>query len=68
MITGTYNLTVNPQWRNLQQSEVFLECDTTLAPVTINLFEIADLSRFWNVKIVISDPNNNAVTLAPVLQ
>jgi hypothetical protein len=62
MITGTYNLSVNPQWINLQQAEVFLECDTTLAPVTIDLFEIADLKRFWNAKIIISDVNNNAGT------
>ena len=62
MITGTYNLTVNPQWINVQQQEVFLECDTTLAPVTINLFEIVELNRFWGVKIIISDPNNNAGT------
>ena len=62
MITGTYNLTVNPQWINVQQQEVFLECDTTLAPVTINLFEIAELNRFWGVKIIISDANNNAGT------
>lgn len=62
MITGTYNLTVNPQWINVQQQEVFLECDTTLAPVTINLFEIVELNRFWGVKIIISDANNNAGT------
>jgi hypothetical protein len=62
MITGTYDLVVDPQWRNLQLQEVFLECDTTLAPVTINLFEIADLNRFWNVKVIISDVNNNAAT------
>jgi hypothetical protein len=62
MITGTYNLTVNPQWINVQQQQVFLECDTTLAPVTINLFEIAELNRFWGVKIIISDANNNAGT------
>lgn len=62
MITGTYNLAVDPQWRNLQLQEVFLECDTTLAPVTINLFEIADLNRFYNVKLIISDVSNNAGT------
>ena len=62
MITGTYNLAVNPQWINVQQQEVFLECDTTLAPVTINLFEIVELNRFWGVKIIISDANNNAGT------
>jgi hypothetical protein len=62
MITGTYNLAADPQWRNVQLQELFLECDTTLAPVTINLFPIVDLNRFWNVKIVVSDVNNNAGT------
>ena len=60
MITGTYNLVADPQWRNVQLQDVFLECDTTLAPVTINLFPIADLDRFFNVKISISDVNKNA--------
>ena len=60
IIIDTLNLVVDPQWKNVQQQEVFLECDTTLAPVTINLFEIADLNRFWNVKVIISDYGNNA--------
>ena len=60
MITGTYNLVVDPQWRNVQLQEVFLECDTTLGAVTINLFEISELNRFWNVKIIIADVSNNA--------
>jgi hypothetical protein len=60
MITGIYNLAVNPQWRNVQLQEVFLECDTTLGAVTINLFEIVNLNRFWNVKIIIADVSNNA--------
>jgi hypothetical protein len=62
MITGNYNLAADPQWRNVQLQEIFLECDTTSAPVTINLFPIVDLNRFWNVKIVVSDVNNNAGT------
>jgi hypothetical protein len=62
MITGNYNLVADPQWRNVQLQEIFLECDTTSAPVTINLFPIVDLNRFWNVKIVVSDVNNNAGT------
>ena len=61
MITGTYDLVVNPQWKQLPLQEVYLECDTTLAPITINLFPIADLNRFWNVKIYISDVSNNAL-------
>ena len=62
IITGTYDLVANPQWRLLQLQEIYLECDTTLAPVTINLFPIEDLSRFWNVKIYIIDISDNAGT------
>jgi len=59
-ITGTYNLVVNPQWRQLQLQDVYLECDTSDAPVTINLFEISELNRFWNVRLIITDVSNNA--------
>lgn len=60
IIIDTLNLVVDPQWKNVQQQEVFLECDTTQGAVSINLFEIADLNRFWNVKVIISDYGNNA--------
>jgi hypothetical protein len=60
IIIDTLNLVVDPQWKNVQQQEVFLECDTTQGVVSINLFEIADLNRFWNVKVIISDYGNNA--------
>lgn len=59
VITGTYDLTVNPFWKNVQQQEVYLECDTFSGPVTINLFPIANLNRFWNVKINIVDLSQN---------
>jgi hypothetical protein len=59
-ITGTYNLVANSIWQTLVLQEVRLECDTSLAPVTINLFEIADLKRLWNVKIYITDIAANA--------
>lgn len=59
-IMGTYNLVANPLWKNLVLQEIYLECDTTLAPVTINLFPISELKRFWNVKIYITDSSNNA--------
>lgn len=59
-ISGTYNLAANPIWKNLVLQEIYLECDTTLAPVTINLFPISDLGRFWNVKIYVTDISNNA--------
>jgi hypothetical protein len=60
VITGTYNLLQEDYWRLAQLQELYLECDTTLAPVTINLCAISDLERFWNVKIYISDISNNA--------
>lgn len=61
-ITGTYNLSADPIWRQLPLQEVYLECDTSTAPVTINLFPVSDLQRFWNVKIYITDISNNAGT------
>lgn len=62
LISGTYDLVAQPIWRNLVLQEIYLECDTTLAPVTINLFPISDLGRFWNVKLYITDVSNNAGT------
>jgi hypothetical protein len=59
MISGTYNLRSTDVSQNPIQ-ELWLECDTTLAPVTINLFEIAELQRQWSIKIHISDASNNA--------
>lgn len=62
VITGTYDLVADPIWKNLVLQEIYLECDTSLAPVTINLFSITDLGRFWNVKIYVADISNNAGT------
>jgi len=62
IISGTYNLQVNENWRWLELQEVYIECDTTSGPVTINLFDIADIDRFWNAKFYISDISNNAST------
>lgn len=60
VITGTYDLVANPNWKQLQLQEIYFECDTSLSPVTINLFPIIDLDKFWNVKIYITDLSNNA--------
>jgi len=60
IITGTYNLIADPSWSLLQLQEVYLECDTTLNPVIINLFPISDLKGFKNIKLYISDVSNNA--------
>jgi hypothetical protein len=51
MITGNYTLVANPEWRNVQSAEVFLQCDTTLADVNITLPALSALGGFWNVKI-----------------
>jgi len=61
-ITGSYTLDVDDSWRLGQLQEIYLQCDTTLAPVTIDLFEIVDLERFWNVKIFVTDVAQNAGT------
>ena len=60
MITGTYNLIADPSWSLSQLQEIYLECDTSINPVTINLFTISDLLGFKNVKIYVSDIGNNA--------
>jgi hypothetical protein len=62
IITGTYNLIPQPSWSLIQLQEIYLECDTTILPVTINLFEIKDLNGYKNLKIYISDISNNATT------
>jgi hypothetical protein len=62
IVTGNYALQVDDSWRLGQLQEIYLQCDTTLAPVVIDLFEIADLERFWNVKIYVTDIANNAAT------
>jgi hypothetical protein len=61
-ISGTYRLAVDPAWRQVTLDEIYLECDTSSAPVTINLFEISELNDFWNVKIYVSDISDNAGT------
>lgn len=62
MISGTYNLYADPNWKQLPVQELRLECDTTLAPVIINLFDIAALQGFYNIKLFIVDKTNNAGT------
>jgi hypothetical protein len=61
-ITGTYNLIAEPSYSLLQLQDIYLECDTTISSVVINLFEIEELKRYKNVKIYISDISNNAGT------
>jgi hypothetical protein len=61
-ISGNYTLKVNPDWRNVQLDELYLECDTSGGPVNIQLFEIAELEGFRNLKIYVSDISGNAET------
>ena len=60
IIAGTYTLNYESDWSQLALQEIYLECDTSDAPVTINLFKISDTNRFWNVNIHVSDISNNA--------
>jgi hypothetical protein len=59
-ITGNYTLNVDDSWRALNLQEIYLQCNTSLGAVNIDLFEIIDLDGFWNVKIFITDISNNA--------
>jgi hypothetical protein len=64
MITGNYNLTPTVEWRQVQLEDQFLECDTTLGDVNIFLPDIADLERFWTVRIhIINKVGANKVNL-----
>ena len=60
IISGTYNLIADKSYALLQLQEIYLECNTSINPVTINLFSISDLQGFKNVKIYVSDIGNNA--------
>jgi hypothetical protein len=59
-ITGNYTLNINPDWKQVQLDEVYLECDTSGGPVTIQLFEIVGLLGFPNIKLYVSDISGNA--------
>jgi hypothetical protein len=62
IITGNYTLKYKREWQQLQLEKIYLECDTSAASVTINLFEILDVDRSWNPEIYITDYSNNAGT------
>jgi hypothetical protein len=59
-VSGTYNLQASFGYNSLQQNEIYLECDTSLAPVIINLPLISDLNGLLNIKIYVTDLSNNA--------
>lgn len=61
MITGVFNYVANPiLTRNYANENVYLKCDTSGGPVTINLCQIAELKGFNNLKIFINDETGNA--------
>ena len=60
IVTGTYNLQASFGYNLLQENEIYLECDTTLAPVIINLPLISDFDGLLNMKVYITDYGNNA--------
>lgn len=51
MITGNYTLVADANWASVQFQDVFLELDSTSAGVNLTLPAIADLNRFWNVRL-----------------
>jgi hypothetical protein len=60
-ITGTYNLISDTSWNTMQNQEIKLVCDTTLAPVVLNLPQISSiLGGTLNVKIYVVDGAGNA--------
>lgn len=62
MITQNTTIQYNPQWRNLNQQEIYLEVDTTNQAIVIFLPEIASMGGFYNVKFYITDTNGNSAT------
>jgi hypothetical protein len=61
-VSGTYDLVADPSWANEQTEEVRLLCDTSGAPVIINLPEISTIGAAWNAKIFVVDKSQNAKT------
>ena len=61
-ISGNYNLIEDQQWYPFQSQDVYLTCDTSVAPVNITVPPISSMSGFLNVRIYISDASNNAST------
>lgn len=59
-VTGTYDLQASFGYNLLQENEIYLECDTTLAPVIINLPLISDFDGILNMKVYVTDYGNNA--------
>ncbi len=60
MITGTYIIVPDFYGKISQTASLILECDTTDAPVNIQLPEISALHQYSAVKIIIFDATGNA--------
>jgi hypothetical protein len=62
-ITGTYNLVADSSWGEVNNNEIRLLCNTTSAPVIINLPEIVVSGiQNYNATIIVVDTANNAAT------
>jgi hypothetical protein len=60
-VSGSYNVKIPQDSPNYAMEYIILSCDTSLAPVTINLLEIIEYHGFQNQKFMIVDRNGNAV-------
>ena len=62
IISGTFNLPASANWAQSQTRRVQLDADTTGAPVTVNLPDLADVLAVGGegVEIIVNDVNGNA--------
>ncbi len=59
-ISGTYNLDFDNSFLNFPNQDIYLVCNTSLAPVDIVLFDIADTKGLFSPKIYVLDETGNA--------
>lgn len=62
MITSDYTIVANPSWSAIALQDVYLECDSTLNAINIQLPSISDLNGFYNVRFHIIDATFKAAT------
>jgi hypothetical protein len=60
VLNGTTNLNADPTWSELPNQEVYIECDSTLGAIILNLPSIAAMGGFLNAKFYISDVSGSA--------
>jgi hypothetical protein len=59
-VPTTYDLIASTDTDSESNNEVRILCDTTLAPITLNLPPISSFNGIWNLKLWIIDFGGNA--------